>query len=1465
MTRAFKAFLASTYRDLAEHRKHVIEALRKSKFHVDPMEDWSADSGEPKEFCPERVAGCDLLVLLVGRRRGFIPEGEAQSITQWEYRLAREQGIEVLAFLLDDKSLWLREFDELDRDLELARWREQLTKSHVCKTFDHRPESVPISEALNRWLLSQSDSRSDSPAGRPQVGVGLSSATVLPACGEQLKAAVDRLSGQDKYKPDSYVVRDIDAYLWRFLEAEDAQFFPLIGPPGTGKTSAICNLANRLIRQAWPGVLLDTSEFHLRGQRRHTIDAVIVDALQSRLPVDAPRLGHEQGLARVNRFMHDCMPDRCFVVIIDGLDELRFVSQVGAQGFPVSADALADLIRGSQSYDRLKFVVTCRTSPWRETFGDSGAIRRIVSALPPRHDEEVELKQIESAQQADRKGPEVAMLETFNDVELSLAVAKYQQKYGVRVHLAGEAREDARDPFMLGAAFMSWAEDKATRGHRARYYYVEEATRGERADRLPQWTVDYLDYFDKLGEYWKERLARIVDSIRDFSADRPWARRDIEREIAGLLGGMVDYMVERGKSSVPLAKLTGASGARSELRDLVLQRMAEAELIAFSEDPYDPADDRLRFYTHRHMEYQLGQRILRRLRDEGGVGVNALVELVRAHDEVLRQPFQLALREIVRLSKGVPVETRDAVVQCLFEHGAADLTALACVVDQMPFLPEEDRDEHFEKALWCAANHLWALNGSVAVAEIPATLAEACRRLGRLAESLEEILRREDVDGLGDDVVFAGAMRSPAGDVAVQDPFAGATPLEGKSAGDSRSPDPSAESDTESASRAAPSGPDETAPDALARAGNAKVAIRKLCGEVTKAGEAVRRLHDGMDLAHCREVMERAASLSRAFSRRDVLALAAVCDTIRCDSLGALLDRASASLEDVSEAVRALLPVVQGEGTAESRAMDCRRLLCDAIQDVVAVYDDVSEQIDRLFRINLTEGAESGSGDAPESLMRTLPGVEVRDVEEVTSFACTLLVRPEPVIGRFGERLIRMIYSTGPRDFPVEHRVHNLGNDRYKQGNFEGAIRLFDLALCLDPDLVETWFNRGLALTRLQRYPEAHESLDRVLALNPRLAEAHYTKGLVFEYAMEYTEAIACYRRALEEDEGYEKARTQIDVADRKRRLPEEGHVEPERPEETLDPNSSEWCIREAQRQVGRRNYSGAEALYRQAFARLKDAKRKIEPDLFREWAYCLLSTVHAQEAIEAYLTIRDGAIARKLNGGEVASAFNGLGCLYSDREAHLRAEFYYLAALAADPNDWAPQCNLLGMLVGESLPEYMVDLDAAEREARRLGELDSRMPSSFGTLAQVIRQRNEGVRVAACVECLRKAASLDHYGAVFPCAELMDHYQEAGDWDTAYSFGRRVVDELYPHTEGAAMDHYLPSSLCEWYQAIAECARFVTDESVLAGCVEKIREMILGSGLGAHVPPEIRLHSRVSESMVPVRVFLEHCEGLMR
>ena len=158
--RTYRAFVSSTFEDLKAHRAYVIEELRRADIDVNPMEVWPATAQEPKQFSMERVEGCDLCVLLVGFRRGFMPDGETRSITQMEYETALEKGIDVLVFLAKEDVPWPPQFYELKEDQRLKQWREVLQKKHVIEFFDYDPQSIDVAPSIARWIQARIASKS---------------------------------------------------------------------------------------------------------------------------------------------------------------------------------------------------------------------------------------------------------------------------------------------------------------------------------------------------------------------------------------------------------------------------------------------------------------------------------------------------------------------------------------------------------------------------------------------------------------------------------------------------------------------------------------------------------------------------------------------------------------------------------------------------------------------------------------------------------------------------------------------------------------------------------------------------------------------------------------------------------------------------------------------------------------------------------------------------------------------------------------------------------------------------------------------------------------------------------------------------------------------------------------------------------------------------------------------------------
>ena len=78
-----------------------------------------------------------LVVFLVAWRYGYIPPGEKYSVTELEYRAARDAGKACLVFMVGKDTPWPRIFADND-ETNIRGFREQLRKQHVVGYHDRR-------------------------------------------------------------------------------------------------------------------------------------------------------------------------------------------------------------------------------------------------------------------------------------------------------------------------------------------------------------------------------------------------------------------------------------------------------------------------------------------------------------------------------------------------------------------------------------------------------------------------------------------------------------------------------------------------------------------------------------------------------------------------------------------------------------------------------------------------------------------------------------------------------------------------------------------------------------------------------------------------------------------------------------------------------------------------------------------------------------------------------------------------------------------------------------------------------------------------------------------------------------------------------------------------------------------------------------------------------------------------------
>jgi tetratricopeptide (TPR) repeat protein len=118
--------------------------------------------------------------------------------------------------------------------------------------------------------------------------------------------------------------------------------------------------------------------------------------------------------------------------------------------------------------------------------------------------------------------------------------------------------------------------------------------------------------------------------------------------------------------------------------------------------------------------------------------------------------------------------------------------------------------------------------------------------------------------------------------------------------------------------------------------------------------------------------------------------------------------------------------------------------------------------------------------------------------------------------------------STGNYPNVIEEHTHHLnrinqaqalfyqGLQQAKSGNLFEAIASYDLAVELQPDISEYWFNRGLTLFHLKRFTEAIASYNQAIELKPDYYKAWYKRGGTLGELGNFEEAIASFDQAIQ-------------------------------------------------------------------------------------------------------------------------------------------------------------------------------------------------------------------------------------------------------------------------------------------------------------------------------------------------------------
>ena len=151
MEKKYQIFISSTYTDLVEERKKIRDTILSMLHFPVGMEIFGAADEEQWEIIKDTIDSSDYYVLLVAHRYGSIIESGPDagiSYTEKEYRYAKEKGIPILAFLIDDSVPVLPEKMEKDHPEELMAFKQEVKTGRLVewwKNADDLAQKISIS------------------------------------------------------------------------------------------------------------------------------------------------------------------------------------------------------------------------------------------------------------------------------------------------------------------------------------------------------------------------------------------------------------------------------------------------------------------------------------------------------------------------------------------------------------------------------------------------------------------------------------------------------------------------------------------------------------------------------------------------------------------------------------------------------------------------------------------------------------------------------------------------------------------------------------------------------------------------------------------------------------------------------------------------------------------------------------------------------------------------------------------------------------------------------------------------------------------------------------------------------------------------------------------------------------------------------------------------------------------------
>lgn len=141
MEKRYQVFISSTFVDLEEERKDVMEAIIELDCFPAGMEMFPASNKEQFEYIKSVIDESDYYVIIVAGKYGSIAE-DGMSYTEKEFDYAKERGIPILAFVKKDIDNLAANKVEIDADKreKLENFRKKVLEGRLAKFWNTKGE-----------------------------------------------------------------------------------------------------------------------------------------------------------------------------------------------------------------------------------------------------------------------------------------------------------------------------------------------------------------------------------------------------------------------------------------------------------------------------------------------------------------------------------------------------------------------------------------------------------------------------------------------------------------------------------------------------------------------------------------------------------------------------------------------------------------------------------------------------------------------------------------------------------------------------------------------------------------------------------------------------------------------------------------------------------------------------------------------------------------------------------------------------------------------------------------------------------------------------------------------------------------------------------------------------------------------------------------------------------------------------